>query len=432
MKFFSTLNAFLILISVSASINGLTAQNNRKEIMLLDKNGATTQGTIAFKNKLKSYKSISVKDKVTGITKMYGPQDLTSFSIVVDNQTLYFKPMITEGDYAAEKSSDPLPNLDNSSRAELTKDTVFAQLLVQGKKNMYRYTDNKVYNEHYLIETDPGKGITLVNKRYYIESVKAYTAYNQEYKKQLLPLLSPTITAARINTTRFNKKDILTLVKEYNKAASSEPLTYEYKEEKAKIYFGVLAGLNNSSLSFAGSGRDLNNARFKSSTGVNVGAMMNIVLPRTGKKVSIYNELLYSGYTIKSTMGYNVYYENPTWYRSMTEATIKASYLKLHTAVCFQFPHLWTPFFQFGIGNGYAFKSSADACFETKFYTNVTTEISPLVEFRKYEQSLFGGVGLKYKKAGLEIRYERGNGMSRMSGVSSFSTYYYALLSYTF
>jgi hypothetical protein len=37
-----------------------------------------------------------------------------------------------------------------------------------------------------------------------------------------------------------------------------------------------------------------------------------------------------------------------------------------------------------------------------------------------------------YKKIGLEVRYDRGNGMSKASSINSVTNYLYFLLSYTF
>lgn len=419
----------LAFIIFSGFTTTLWAQGNWKAITMYTNGDDSIKGIISYKNQFKTYKFLSVKSE--GITKIYTPATIKAFTIQLDEQKLYFKSLITEGDY----SSDDPRKMSNSPDLTLTKDTVFAQILLKGKRNLYYYVDNKVYKKHFLIETDTGHALDLVNKSYYTDAARTTIGCNRAYKSQLRTLLSAdgTISKERINETPFDKKSIVKVVKDYNTANASGaavPL-YEYKEEKFVLDFGVLAGGNVTSIRFQSNDNFYHQLKFKSSTGFNAGLKLNVIFPATRKRLSLYNELLYSSY--KSTGdGFYYYFTNYNWYSQLKSVSLEASYLKLITALRYQSAQPFSPFIQLGLVNGYAVHHATNARYETHFYSSITIEDTPLIDFRVYEQSLFIGVGATCKKVGLEVRYERGNGMSQMGAVNSVVNYTYCLLSYSF
>jgi hypothetical protein len=417
------------LAVIILSMPGATvfAQGHWKEITLYTNSGDSIKGVISYKNQFKTYKFISVKNE--GITKKYTPATIKAFTIQLDEQKAYFKSLVTEADY----SSDEPNKMSASPELKLTKDTVFAQSILKGKRNLYYYIDNNVFKKHFLIETDNDHATDLVNKSYYTDASRSMVGYNRAYKSQLRSFLAGdgTISKDRVNETPFDKKSIVRIVGDYNKANVSSATTplYEYKEEKIVLDFGVLAGGNITSIRVESYENFYRQLKFKSSTGFNVGLMLNVIFPATRKRLSLYNELLYSSYKL-TAKGFYDYYNNENWYRQFKSGSVEASYLKLYTALRYQSTKRFAPFVQLGIVNGYAVHHATHASFETRFYSSIGTEDTPLLDFQTYEQSVFGGIGANYKKVGLELRYERSNGMSEK--VSSIMSYTYCLLSYTF
>jgi hypothetical protein len=408
----------------------LAQRAHAKKIILITNTNDTLQGTIAYPHKFKFYKKILIKDK-NNIQKVIDSKNVKSFTIQEEDKTVYYKTLFIEADY----SETNISRLSDTPDVELVKDTVFAQLLFQGVKNLYVYMDNFVFKEHFLIETSEGVGVDLINKEYYTDDSRRLIAYNSLYKKQLMQVLSSsTIPISLLNTIPFTKQDILNLLKDYSNNISPNTITYEYKEEKCHINFGITAGMNVTHLKFHGRTELYNSFKFDPSISWNAGLILNVVLPNTQKKWSIYNELLFSNYTIKSTNNYiyYAYYENDNWYKSTNSFFVKASYLKLFSAAHYQFRNRFAPFIQMGIANGYALNNSSLIRYETKFYSAALTEEEQLVRFRKFEQSLFAGFGLHYKKIGLELRYEIGNGFSKSRLAKSVMNYGYVLGSYMF
>jgi len=415
---------FVLPASVSAQ------KENPKKIIVVTNDKDTLQGTIAYPHKFKFYKKILIKNKNNDQKIIYS-KNIKSFTIQEEDKIVYYKTLLIEADY----SQKDIDRLSDSPAVEWVKDTVFAQLLFQGAKNFYVYTDNIVFKEHFLIETSEGVGVDLINKGYYADESRQLIGYNSLYKKQLMNVLdSSSISIALISITPFTKQDILHLLKNYSNSVSPNAITYEYKEEKCKINFGITAGMNVAHLNFYGKNELYNSFKFDPSVSWNAGLILNTVVPNTQKKWSIYNEFLFSGYKIRSTSNsvYYAYYENDNWYKLANSIFIKALYLKLFSAARYQFRNHLASFVQLGIVNGYALSNSSTIRYESKFYFDKLVEEKQLVSWKKFEQSLFTGFGAHYKKIGLECRYEIGNGFSKSKFSTSLMNYGYALVSYMF
>lgn len=422
----SSLPFLACFVAFFFSTHPLTAASPWRKITLYTTTGDSITGEISIKTTFKSFYAISVRDKVTHVTKEYLPKDVKSFVIHTPEQMLYFKTFQVEADF----SQTDLSQLGISPLITLEKDMVFAQLLVNGDKELYCYKDNRVYKEHYLLRTSDIEAIDLINKRYYINSTKTSIAYNEEYKKQLNKLLtnSPSVKTERINQTPFRQSELISLIKEYNTSLNT-PNSYELKEERLEVNFGIVGGFNRTSLKFSGANFGLNNATFNKSFGANAGIKLEIIIPKTQKKWSIYNEALLSNYSFSSNEVYS-YYKDEKDYEKV-QYQFKATYLKIVNAARFKFPHEFSPFIQAGIVNGFALNYTSSRVKQHVFYS--ASDLSKeRYMFRSYEQSAFAGVGCIYKQVGLEVRYEIGNGMSVETEVGSAMRYTYVLLSYTF
>jgi hypothetical protein len=86
-----------------------------------------------------------------------------------------------------------------------------------------------------------------------------------------------------------------------------------------------------------------------------------------------------------------------------------------------------------GISNGFAITETNDIKKEKKFWDIETIEKDKAItDTRKYEQGLIFGLGSKFKKYSIEMRFERGNGMSKQTSLKSSTLRYYFFLAYRF
>ncbi|MFN8115121.1 MAG: outer membrane beta-barrel protein [Bacteroidia bacterium] len=378
--------------------------------------------------------------KIGGADRLISLNQINTLIIKTKTQVQYYKPLIVQLNLSSNDlnnlNTSPLPKfkLSNDPEPKFIKDTILAQVIVGGQKKLFQYIDNNVRNTHYLIVSNEGKPIDLIYHRYYMDKGMTKIGYNEEYKSQLLSNLTDCnqINFESINKVKFIESDLTSLFINYNKCVNSKDSIYVVKNEKIKTHFGIIIGFNRSKLHFESAQSKINQTNLNPSIGPNFGFYANIVFPKANKSWSIYNELLFNQFKYIGT-GYNIYYENPTWYSKINDVEIKASVIKLFTAIRYQFSkYKLKPFIQLGIGNGLAFSYSSKCTTETRFNSNVNFETKSFIEFRKHEQSLFSGIGINYKRIGLECRYEVGNGMSQASGILSKTKYLYILLNFRF
>jgi hypothetical protein len=86
-----------------------------------------------------------------------------------------------------------------------------------------------------------------------------------------------------------------------------------------------------------------------------------------------------------------------------------------------------------GISSGFAIIETNYSKSDIVFGTERRIEVGKaLDDTRKFEQAYILGLGTKFKKYSFDIRYERGDGMSKYSSLGSTTNRYYFLLGYRF
>jgi hypothetical protein len=116
-------------------------------------------------------------------TKKYWPTEIASFE--VDNRTYV----------SARVKLDISNHIDgtldlNDSPPKFENDSIFAELILSGKKSLYRYK-SPAYKLHFLVSEQSGPLEALVYKRFHVwvdvDASKTFkqVAYNEEYKNQL-------------------------------------------------------------------------------------------------------------------------------------------------------------------------------------------------------------------------------------------------------
>lgn len=391
-------------------------------------NNDTLTGDIEYTNSLHSPER--VKLNYNGKIYIYAPRDLQSFTINTGTQKLYYFSNRVQ----LEMSSVEYNKIGNNPEPKLMIDTVFTTVLVNGSKNLYSYTDNIIEKKHFLIKESDQTLIDLVYKKFYLDEAKTKIVANEKYKSQLMQHLTgcDKINFENISVLKYKEEEFIDLFAKYNRCIDNKGILIQEPEEKAEFQFGIIAGASQNTLKLSGEKNIIGKTTLAPSTGFNFGAYSNIVFAKTKRKFSLYNEILFNQYNFRGSE-YYLYYENPSWYQKVKDVNIQAKYLKLFTAIRYQFSQaMIKPFIQLGVTNGFAISSSSKCTMESLFYSTASEESQEYIEFRKYEQSLFGSLGASYKKFGLECRYEIGNGMSKISGLQTKTQNLYILLNYRF
>ena len=378
----------LLVISVF-SVSTAFGQGKWKSGYVIKKNGDTLKGSIAYIEKLRTPTAVVYRQEKGAPKQRFLPSEISEFVVHMPLQDLYFKSFSADIDI----SEYDVTRIDNIAAAKLVNHRFFAQLLVEGPRSLYTYKDTIVGRKHYLIEYPEGILTDLISKRYYLDESRTMIASNDEYKKQLEKFFAPCplISFKQLNDLQYNSTSLTDIAKEYNKCNDrGTGAGYEYKREKTKATFGVLFGPTRTSM--RSHYPDFRGFTFPVDNSFTGAVFVNLVLPHSERRWSIYNELIY---TRCNTTG-NAYYP----YSGPMQMEINNSFIKLVNVLRYQYPRYGIkPFIQLGISNGVAVSSSA------KTHDILSSGARP--EAVRSEQSLVTGIGISYRKFEAEIRSDR-------------------------
>ncbi len=406
------------------------SQVNFKQGYVITLAGDTIHGFIDYRNWAANPEKISFKENSDSKNVYYTPLDIRSFSVLDE----LYESAIVE----TEISPSNIQNLDFGSELKLETDTAFLQAMIIGEISLYYYF-NSYGNSQFYVKTDSLLELLAYKKYTKIVKVENTTLEtkatkileNTRYIGQLMHYLNdcPNIKSM-IENTKYTKKSMLELFDYYYNCTHSK-LDFKKSTEKARTEFGIVVGLSLTSLSFNGSIRpDLYDADFQPSTNFSAGLSLNLVIPRTNSKWSIYNELAFSSYMVD---GHHLNYDNANKY-TVTKTSIGYSYLKMVNMARFIYPiNHFSFFLNAGLSNGFGFNETNYQQQEITLYTTYRVEeVKALMETRKFEYGYLLGVGSKYRRYSFEFRYEIGFGMSEYINLEAKTRKLFFLFGYNF
>jgi hypothetical protein len=401
-------------------------QVNFQPGIVISKSGDSLKGLIDYRNWEKNPTEISFTESDKSVPLKYNPASINGFIV---NNEVYLSAVVV-----AEISPRNFNELDLQSKILTRTDTTFVQVIFQGSKNLYFYSDNNG-GENFYIGQWPELEL-LVYKKYLKQGQreKVVAEYRNFIGQLKLYLQNCSSAQKKINNTSYTKHDLESLFKEYY-ACTEDKISYKSVQDKPRFDFGALAGVSVTKLSLSSSvsGFDhIANIDYSASWKFSGGLYMDFVFARNQRKWSIYNELLLSSYHAN---GQSVEYHNQNYYKNYF-ISIGYSYLKLNNMLRFTYPVFSKDFFIFidaGISNGLAITETNSMTEEIVFYADPkTTEEPAMAETRIYEQGFIAGLGVKYLKFSFETRYEGGNGMSVYTSLNSETNRLYFLFGYRF
>lgn len=393
------------------------AQENYLQGHIISLKGDTIHGFIDYRNWDRNPQQIHFKEKTSSENIIYTPTQINSFSVNNEN---YVGAVVK-----IETSPNKTSSLESDSRFKFDTDTCFLQVIVAGVKSLYRYKNSNWKDFFYIKE---GADINLLEQKKYLKKLgdKDVVKENKRFLGQLAIYFNDCSSIqAKLKKTVYSRKSLVKLFNYYYETTHSV-IKFTHKTEEISFKVGALAGLSITQLDFSSDGIPyLANSDYSQSENLTFGLFLNLILPKSQKKWSIYNELLFSSYEVKG--------EFEDFY-SLYQTEMAYRYLKLNNMVRYTYPFKKTSvFFNVGISNGVAVDIKNRLVKKSTINENKEDIYAlALDETRKYEQGFLVGIGTKFKNYGFELRYENSNGMSNLSNLSSKVKRYYFLLSYQF
>lgn len=195
-------------------------QYDWKQGYLINNNGDTLHGYIDDRILTSNQKICYFKSSQDGKTEMYKPNEIKEYRFIYGNIFI-------------------------SKSIEIfgVEDTIFLELLIGGKANIYRFSDTKT---RFFIEID-GKLTELINTETVV-SINNIQYYKEkkEYVGILALLLQDADIYKEIQRTDFKRESLIRIVKIYNKKMCSdeEGNDFERKSYDTNFDFGLTFGRN--------------------------------------------------------------------------------------------------------------------------------------------------------------------------------------------
>ena len=311
-----------------------------------------------------------------------------------------------------DKSSENINDLSTEKEPAFVEEVLFLKVLVEGKSNLYYYSDSNLQRFFYNKESATIE--PLVYKKYLPTPYRIEE--NNQYKKQLwIDLKCPTIGVNSVENLRYQKNSLTNFFVEYNNCNNSEVVKYERQEKKDLFHLTLNAHLNRSSLSLYNSTFTRNKTtEFGPEMSLGFGVEAEYIFPFNNNKWSVFVEPTYQYFNsekitddfyfpekkIVSTVAYSSI-EVPIGIRHYFFLKNKSKKLFVNAAYVFDFN----------------FKSTLELYKLDSYYNSLVVSSLNNMAF---------GVGYKFKdKYRVETRYETSRNIigSYIQWTSSYSTF---------
>ena len=387
--------------------------------------GDSVNGFVDYRNWEKNPKFISFKKNRSKEKIDYYPIDIQEIGI---NDEKYISAIVD-----TEISSTNTNKLEISNKPNLRKDTVFLQTLIQGNKDLYLFV-SETDKSNFYIKIENGYHLLIFKKYVYNkDGIKMYKE-NNLFKNQLASYLSDCSNFNHeLKNIKYKQNQLKSLYKKYYQCRSETP-SFDKKKEGIETEFMIFAGTSITKLNFEGESPNyLEQVNYPASFDVSAGASLNLILPRTRQSWSIYNSINLSTFNVEGS-----YYKEYASYNYKTIYTkFKYSQLKFVNTLRYTRSINKTKNFSYfidaGITNGFVINGYNSVKEDITLFSDVREEEGKaLEEIRSYEQGLTFGTGLSWRETSIELRYEKGNGLSKYLPLKSSTNRIYLFFGYKF
>jgi len=416
---------FAVTVLLFFVSKNLFAQEKFEPGYIINTQNDTIRGFVDYRNWSKNPEEIGFKTSFQGESKFYGLKDILGFYVHDE----HYEKAIVKVDVSPYKSNQ----LSESPVPQIQIDTVFLMAVVNGPKSLYYLKDKSDKTHLYIMK---GKDFELLAFYQYklVRADQSGIITVDGFKQQLQEYLGncPS-TDSGLRTLSYSKNRVAKLFNHFYEACDSSNPVYVQKKEKVLLQTGILAGLSATKIKFSGINHPyLTEPSLALSKQAAAGVFLNLVFPRTQRKLSLYNDLIFTSMKVRSHSEEHTSADD----YSFSDVTLKYGYLKLTNMVRYKLvsKESFDFFVNAGISNGLLISETNSRRKETYFFSNqgnVTSE-KALKEVRKHEEALSIGLGGVIRKYSLELRYEMANGMSAYTSLKSPVKRAYVLFGYRF
>lgn len=282
-KLFFLLTIILSLNSYSqvSFEKGYYIDNNDQKISCLIKNLDWKNNPTKFEFKL-SENSETQKADIKSIKEF-----------AITNATKFIRSTVK-----IDRSSGNVNNLNADKNPVFSEEQLFLKVLVEGKANLYEYTDSDLKRYFYNKTDAPIE--QLIYKSYMISDLDV--GKNTKFRQQLwMDLNCPNFKLSDVEKVEYKKNDLVQYFTKYSSCLTNESVEYTPKQKKDLFNLTIRSRLYNSSLAIKNSMYNLRNTDFGKKTRIGFGVEAEYILPFNKNKWSIAIEPSYQSFKSEKT-----------------------------------------------------------------------------------------------------------------------------------
>ncbi|WP_161888737.1 outer membrane beta-barrel protein [Pontibacter russatus] len=407
----------LLLIAVYAS--AIAQADFRRGYII--QNADTVRGYVDYRGASRSAQVATFKPTFTGEEIIFTPGEIAGYGFTAENKIFEAKEL---------PAADTLPTA--------AEEKLFLNALIKGRASIYFYRDEH-QRDRFFLSKNNGPLVELLITEYNKtdeETGKKYSVRNKLYKGVLSQAFSDCsgYNLKHIENISLTQNSLAKAAQAYNACVGGA--SYKQPTGKAEVKLGFALGFASTTLKFSGD-HYLDGASFtEKSLNAGAGISMNLTTPAISEKLSLQLELLYD----PSKFTGRVQKEQRLGRSYMYDVDIEINYLKLPAQFRYTYPRgKLQPFLNAGAVMGYAISHKQEATETSTFGSTTTTQTTPAFgdgSIRKYTVGAVAGAGLGYSVNAnpitLEGRYEKTDGITRSTGLSSPMDTFYLILNYRF
>ncbi|MGM0634907.1 MAG: tRNA modification GTPase [Bacteroidota bacterium] len=175
-----------------------------------------------------------------------------------------------------DRSSENFEKMDNQRAPRFKEEELFLRVLVEGKANLYAYTDNSL--RRYFYKKDDVELKQLIFKSFIVNNSKV--SKNNRYRQQLLhELKCPSFTTDKIERVGYKKKDLVKFFTDYNECHESDYVTYVVEQQKDLFSLSIRPRINRTTTSISNQPSSFRDFNLGNKPGFGIGVEAEFILP---------------------------------------------------------------------------------------------------------------------------------------------------------
>lgn len=198
-----------------------------------------------------------------------------------------------------DRSSKVLTHMSRQKEPIFKKEQLFLKVLVEGKANLFKYTDGNLVRFFYQIENSIVD--QLISKKY--KTKDGEVAQNDIFQQQLLnDMRCGNVAISDFYKIDYRDNQLTDFFINYNECSNANYTVYKKKQKNDLFNITIKPGLNNSSLDIQSTVFSGRNADFGGKTGFRIGLEFEYVFPFNKNKWSIFLEPTYQKFEAKKEL----------------------------------------------------------------------------------------------------------------------------------